>query len=287
MSEPKTGLSKRFAIEIDSGKTKTVTTFDRRGRKKGTDEEPIVKRFPPDRTKSLRTQTTYNKDDKTGRLSDPNIKVYQEITKEQWEQLPEELRDSQTGIGARGARPGRSIYYGQIAELPSGQRNYIPTDQVINIIYDEEDADLLRKEAGKYANNEGQFKTVSRVANESVLKNEGLNTNKPDSKNQLGLGKDGPQDVIDQDEQGLKPLPKFGNFNTIAQSGSRAAYGNLKYPFDLRAELQDVMKFTQVQYGALNFNTSEDDPTRIVTGFGTKKRDLGTIRGTATVKSVN
>ena len=280
MSEPQTGLSKRFAIEIPTGKTKTVFIRNSRGRVIGERQEPVTQRFPPDRRKSLRTQTTYTKNDSTGRLTNPNVKVYQEISEEQWNQLPENLRDSEI-VGARGARPGRTIYYGEIAEIPAGQRNYIGNGDVINVLYDEEDAKLLREEIGIYPS-EGQFRTVSRVANESVLKNEGIDTNKPDSKNQLGLGKDGPTDIVDEDKSDLQPLPGRGQFrDLIPQSGSRPGYGTIRYPSDLRAELQDVIKFTQLEYGARNFTNQEDNANRTITGFG--KRDLGTPRGTVTL----
>lgn len=288
MSEPNTGLSKRFAIEIPTGETKTVSIKNSRGRVIGERQEPITQRFPPDRRKSLRTKTTYTKDDSTGRLTNPNVKVYQEITEEQWKKLPDNVKDIQTGVGARGARPGRTIYYGEIAEIPAGQRNYIPskTDDdtfVIDELYesDRENAKLLREEIGKYPS-EGQFKTVSRVANESVLKNEGINPNKSNSKNQLGLGKDGPTDIVDEENSNLQPLPKFGNFDPIEQFNSRSGYGTIRYPSDLRAELQDVIKFTQLVYGARTFSKSTD---RIVTGFG--KRDLGTPRGTVTLPIQN
>lgn len=282
MSEPKTGFSKRFAIEIPTGKTKTVPIKNSRGRVIGEREEPITQRFPPDRRRSLRTKTTYTKDDSTGRLTNPNVKVYQEISKEQFDNLPENLRDSEI-FGARGARPGRTIYYGEIAEIPAGQRNYIASKNgdtfVIDELYekDSDNAKLLREEIGKYPS-EGQFKTVSRVANESVLKNEGIDTNKPDSKNQLGLGKDGPTDIVDEDKSNLQPLPKFRNFDPIKQFNSRSGYGAIRYPSDLRTEIQDVIKFTQLVYGARTFSKSTD---RIVTGFG--KRDLRTPRGTVTL----
>ena len=282
MSETKTGFSKRFALEIPTGKTETVFIRNSRGRVIDQRQEHITQRFPPDRRRSLRTKTTYTKDDSTGRLTDPNVEVYQEITREQWDQLPDNVRDSEI-VGARGARPGRTIYYGKIAEIPEGQRNYIPTKDgdtfVIDQLYgeDSENANLLREEIGKYPS-EGQFRTVSRVANESVLKNEGIDTNKPDSKNQLGLGKDGPTDITDESE----PLPGRGQFrDPIPQSGSRPGYGAIRYPSDLRAELQDVIKFTQLEYGARNFTNQEDNANRTITGFG--KRDLGTPRGTVTL----
>jgi len=279
MSEPQTGLSKRFAIEIDTGKTTTRRVGQGRGRPVTT---PIVKRFPPDRRRSLRTRTTYTKDDSTGRLTNPNVKVYQEITEEQWNQLPDNLRDSEVGVGARGARPGRTVYYGQIAEIPSGQRNYIPTDQVIDVLYNKEDADTLKNEASKYNNGSGgQFTTISRVANESVLKKEGIDTNKPDSKNQLGLGKDGPKDIVDEEKDNLvsEPIP----FDVPGfKEGTNQGFGDFKYPDGLKVELQDVIKFTQVVYGSRSFSRENvGEVGSIVTGFG--ERDLKTTKGTVTL----
>ena len=295
MSEQKTGFSKRFAIEIDTGETETRRRGQGRGREVTT---PVTQRFPPDRTKSLRTKTTYTKDDSTGRLTDPNVEVYQEITKEQWDQLPDSVRDSQAGIGGRGARPGRTVYYGKIAEIPAGKRDYVTSSfsdteggeerTVIDVLYpgnngeESDNAKLLKEEIGKYKNREGQFRTVSRVANVTVLKNEDIDTNTPDSKDQLGLGSDGPEDIVDNDANNIisKPIPfDVADF----REGTNKGFEDLRYPDKLKAELQDVIKFTQVIYGTRSFskeNVGKSTPK--VIGFA--KRDLNkTIKGSVTL----
>ena len=79
MSESETGFSKRFALEIPTGKTKKITGQGGRAIR----TVPITQRFPPDRRRSFRTKTTYTKDDKTGRITNGKVKLFQEITKEQ------------------------------------------------------------------------------------------------------------------------------------------------------------------------------------------------------------
>ena len=79
------------------------------------------------------------------------------------------------------------------------------------------------------------------------------------------MGKDGPTDVADEGNKNPLNAPQVLQ---IPQRNSRKEYKNLRYPTDLKSELQDVMKFTQLEYGSREFKGDNTSASEFVTGFG-------------------
>lgn len=237
----KTVRSKRFGLEINAGKRRESILPSITG---GLGGLPKRIKFPPN--KSFITETTYVVDDKD-RVRDANVKLLQEISQEEYNKLSDNQRSSSTtqGVGESG---DIVTYYAIIAEKPKDDRNYVVSGSTVDILYSKENADLLKKEAAKYKNGEGQFKTVSAATNQAIIKEENLKDR--DVRNGTGLSTEIPT-IADEETKDILKNIEIGTPKSL-----RDEYEDLRYPINLN-DNQDTIQFNMFKYVGLKRNDEE------------------------------
>lgn len=262
----KTVKSGRFRFEIDTGKRTTTVTSgggsSKEGNRTTTTTEPVKVKFPLGFNfgpfgDSYITESTYNVDDK-GNVGAASVKLIEEINKSEFDKLPEDLRRSEVTINDSGRAPGsdeRNLnttkYFAIVATRENTSRQFNET-AAVDILYDKTNADLFKKEIGKFNSGAGKltaFHTVASVANKSIIKEEKLKD--VDVRNETGLGKNVPSSL---EQNTNTDAPKSIEIGTPKYL--RDEYEDLRYPINLN-DNQDTIQFNMFKYVGLKRNDEE------------------------------
>ena len=275
----KTVKSGRFRFEIDTGKKTTTGTF--RGESNvtaSTAPKPVVVKFPPGINfgpfgDSYITESTYTVDDK-GNAGAASVKLIEEINKSQFDKLPEDLRKSEviSRTLAKGETAPLLIYFAIVATRENTSRQFNET-AAVDILYDKTNADLFKKEIGKFNSGAGKltaFHTVESVANKSIIKEEKLKD--VDVRNETGLGKNIPSSLEQNSNTNSPKNIEIGTPKYIKRE-----YDVLRYPQSLN-DNQDTIQFVMYEYGGLKQRADQTSPFRL-----SKERNFGTITGSVTL----
>jgi len=221
----------------------------------------------------LRTQAIYNVDPQ-GIVDGAQVNLIKEITKAQYDALPDNSRTTQRVAATGGLK---SEYYAILATKNEDERTYTPNKEVLDDIPlaksatspSERDKALFNKEIAKFNNKgEGQFLNVNRNAQKTINKEENFKDN--DQRNRTGLAGNAAQPPTEAEE------PE--KFDPIPGKNVRDSYESLTYPEQL-SDKQDSIQFSMFKYGAKSFKGENVGGATIVTGFGERKikKSLGTV----------
>ena len=266
----KTVKSDRFRFKIDTGNRTTTVTRGQGNRTRRTTTRPVEVEFPLGANfgpfgDSYITESTYNVDDK-GNVGAASVKLIEEINKSEFDKLPEGLRRSEVTPGT-GRNPDITKYFAIVVTRENNSRKFNET-AAVDILYDKTNADLFKKEIGKFNSGAGKltaFHTVESNASKSIIKEENLKD--VDVRNRTGLGKNVPSSL---EQNSNTDAPKSIEIGTPKYL--RDEYEDLRYPINLN-DNQDTIQFNMFKYVGLKRN---DEETR----FSLKsKRDFGIITG--------
>jgi len=242
----------------------------------------------------LRTRSTYELGD-DGVVRDASVKLLKEITKAQYDTLPDDVKTTQLGATSGGPITGgipKTEYYAVLAERPPGRgANFTYDSEVldkISITGRNEFTDAFgppvgpnltfKKDAALYNNSGGRdspFKTVTANASKTILKREGIKGGS--AKDQTGLGANTPDG--NESDDPITQLPDDFKVGTAANPIKREFGGksNLRYPLNA-SDKQDSIVFTALEYKGLNFNRSTN-----INDLFSKRRDLKPIDTSVTL----
>ena len=222
----------------------------------------------------LRTRSAYELGD-DGVVRDARVKLLKEITKSQYDALPDNQKTVEKitipGGSITGGIP-KTEYYAVLAERPPGRgANFTYDSEVldkISITGRNEFTDAFgppvgpnltfKKDAALYNNSGGRnspFKTVTSNASKTILKKEGIKGGS--AKDQTGLGSNTPDSDDSTSGDAITQLPDNFEVGAAANPIKREFGGksNLRYPLNI-SDRQDSIVFTALEYKGLNFNQS-------------------------------
>ena len=229
----------------------------------------------------LRSQAVYNVDPQ-GVVKGAQVNLTKEITKKEYDKLPDSVRSFELGTAASPS----AKYYATLATKNEDERTYTPNKEVLDAIPlakgatspSDRDKALFNKEVAEFNNKgKGQFLNVNRNAQITINKEEDFKDN--DKRNQTGLGGNAAKPPAEP-----TPIEKPKEFNAIPGKNVRDSYGSLKYPEKL-SDKQDSIQFSMLKYGAKSFRSEDVGGATITTGFG--KRVNTSIEGTVTLPIQN
>ena len=242
----------------------------------------------------LRTRSTYELED-NGVVRDARVKLLKEITKSQYDALPDNLKTVEKitipGGSITGGIP-KTEYYAVLAERPPGRgANFTYDSEVldkISITGRNEFTDAFgppvgpnltfKKDAALYNNSGGRdspFKTVTSNASKTILRKEGIKGGS--AKDQTGLGSNTPDG--NEGDDPITQLPDKFEVGTAENPIKREFGGKsiLRYPLNA-SDSQDSIVFTALEYKGLNFNQSTN-----INDLFSKRRDLKPIDTSVTL----
>ena len=243
------------------------------------------------RIEGLRSQAVYNVDPQ-GVVKGTQVNLTKEITRQEFDKLPDNSRTTETltsttesilGGSTTGSILGgipRTKFYAILATKKDGERTYTPNKEVLDAIPlakgatspSDRDKELFNKEVAKFnSKGEGQMRTVSANANNAINKEEKIKEG--DQRNQSDLGGNAAKPEIVP--PAVIPITPFA-------SNARQHFGDSKYP-DKISDQQDRIKFSMYKYGAKSgvLSSENSQNSKIITGFG--ERDFKTSLGTVTL----
>lgn len=233
----------------------------------------------------LRSQAVYNVDPQ-GVVNGTQVNLTKEITKAQYDALPDNARTATLEQTAIGSPTLTTKYYAILATKKEDERTYTPNKEALDVTPltkgatspIERDKSLFNKEVAKFNNKgEGQFLNVNRNAQKTINKEEDFEDN--DNRNRTGLAGNAAQPPAEP-----TPIEKPKEFNAIPGKNVRDSYGSLKYPEKL-SDKQDSIQFSMFTYGAKSFSSQKVGGATITTGFG--KRTITNTLGTVTLPIQN
>jgi hypothetical protein len=228
----------------------------------------------------LRSQAVYNVDPQ-GVVDGAQVNLTKEITKQEFDKLPDNSRTATLEQTAIGSPTLTTKYYAILATKKEDERTYTPNKEALDVTPlakgatspSDRDKALFNKEVAKFnSKGEGQMRTVSANANNAIIKEENFKPN--DKRNRTGLAGNAAQPPAEP--------PPVVQVNPFAVKTNLRNFGNSRYP-DKISDQQDRILFTMYEYGvksgALNGEVINTQNQKIITGFGTRefKKPLGTV----------